>query len=186
MKKIFISAGHSNSDPGSISRDGKREADLAEVLRNRIVANLQAMGLDPVSDGDGTINRPLPDAVKIAKQNADGVNIEIHFNAGPPSARGVEALCYLKHATLAMNLCGAIAKHTKSPLRGKAGWKAPHEGQHHRLAFCEAGGVILEVEFISSVEGLRQYLTFETEIAQDLAVVIAVHAGFTETAKSED
>jgi N-acetylmuramoyl-L-alanine amidase len=176
VKRIFISAGHSDADPGVVSKDGKREADLAEVLRNRIVAELRAMGLDPISDGEGTVNRPLPDAVKIAKQNAGGINIEIHFNGGPPTARGVEALCYLKHAVLAKNLCGAIAKHTKSPLRGKAGWKAPHEGQHPRLAFCEAGGVILEVEFISSVEGLRAYLTFETEIARDLAEVIAAHA----------
>ncbi len=178
-KPILISAGHSDTDPGAVSRDGIKESDLAERLRNRIVALLRERNIHCVSDGEGTVNKPLNDAVKLARANPGGVLLEIHFNAGPPTARGVEALSYPKDLELSIDLCKAIAARTGSPLRGREGWKNPSSGQHHRLAFCEAGGLILEVEFMSSVEGLRAYLTHESEIARDLAQVIAKHAGYT-------
>ena len=176
MKRIFVSAGHSEKDPGAISKGGIKEAELALRLRNRVVAALRAKGHDPLSDGEGTENRPLTEAVKVAKKNAKGINVEIHFNAGPATARGVEALAYAVHKVLCKDLCGAIAKHTGSPLRGDFGWKAPNSGQHHRLAFCEAGGLILEVEFISSAAGLAKYLSNEPLIAESLAEALAAHA----------
>jgi N-acetylmuramoyl-L-alanine amidase len=173
MNTVFISAGHSNTDPGAISADGTyREADLAVRLRNRITASLRAIGVETISDGEGQVNQPLRDAVQTAKRN-QGISIEIHFNAGPPSASGVEALAKPRHKVMSQALCAAIAKHLKSPLRGEGGWKPTNSGQHHRLAFCEANGVILEVCFISNPGELETYLKLEAEIAQSLADVVS-------------
>lgn len=171
MKTIIISAGHSNSDSGAVSKDGKlKEADLALRLRNRVATILRADGdLRVLTDGSDGQNAPLRDAVQIVKANPGAIAVEIHFNAGPPTAKGVEVLAKPIHRPLAQQLAASVAAITESPLRGVLGWKADNSGQHHRLAFCEAGGLILEVEFISNPTAMSIYLANETEAAVSLA-----------------
>ena len=173
-KRVFISAGHGGSDPGAVSLNGKyREADLALRLRNLVFAGLRTRGVEVISDGEAGENKPLRDAVEIAKKNSTGISVELHFNAAGPSASGVEALAYPNHRVLCQRLCGVIANRLGSPLRGDLGWKPQDSGQHHRLAFCEAGGIILEVCFISNKAELRTYLQSEKDIADALAGVLA-------------
>lgn len=169
-KTIIISAGHSGSDPGAISRDGRhKEADLAQRLRNRIATLLRADGVNVLTDGSEDENRPLRDAIALLNRNPSAIAIEIHFNAAVPSVRGVEVLAKDRHKQLARELAAAIGDVTGSPLRGQGGWKSDSSGQHHRLAFCEAGGLIVEVEFISNEAALADYLKLETEVATSLA-----------------
>jgi N-acetylmuramoyl-L-alanine amidase len=173
VKTVFVSAGHSDRDPGAVSQDGRyREADLAERLRNRIATNLRAVGIWVITDGDGGQNKPLKDAVWMAKKN-QGPAIEIHFNAGPPGASGTEVLSLPDKKSLAQRIAGAIAKHMKSPLRGESGWKNDSQGQHPRLAFCQAGGLVVEVCFITNSDELKTYLSLETEIAGAIADELA-------------
>jgi N-acetylmuramoyl-L-alanine amidase len=167
---IIVSAGHSNVDPGAVSASGLREADLALRLRDKIAARLQAdESLRVLTDGRTGENSPLRDAVAIVKTHPGALAVELHFNAGPIAARGIEVLSKPAHKPRAQALARAIKAITGSPLRGDGGWKADNSGQHHRLAFCEAGGLIIEVEFLSNAVALHTYLTKEDEVATALA-----------------
>lgn len=171
-KQIFLSAGHGAGDPGALSVRGHKEADLALELRDATAAALRAAGADVLEDGRREQNLPLRDALKMARE-VDGPKVEIHFNAAGPAASGVEVLCHPQHRRLAQSLARAVAVELVSPLRGDFGWKPANAGQHHRLAFCEAGGLILEVCFITNEGELNTYLAKRQEIAKALASLLA-------------
>lgn len=174
MSKIFVSAGHSAIDPGAVSGSLK-ESDLALRLRNRIAVNLRALGADVLTDGEiPAENWPLVSAIRRARIVAanKGVAVEIHFNAGPSTARGVETLGSATQQALCQALSAAVARFTESPLRGNRGHKLPEESHRGRLGFCRAGGVILEVAFISNPDEMAIYQKFENEIAQAIADVL--------------
>lgn len=176
MSKIFIAAGHSNTDPGA-AYNGMKESDLAVRLQNRIAVNLRALGMQVLTDGEGEINKPLLDAVSRARiiTAAGGVAVEIHFNAGPATAKGVEALGPDRLLVLCQRLAFAVAHHTGSPRRGNLGFKSPSQSARKRLAFCDAGGIILEVAFISNPDEMAAYLLRENEIAQAISDTLFEH-----------
>lgn len=181
MKSVFIGAGHSFSDPGAVSADGKlREATLVLQLRDKVGMILLDRGIPFRMDGPAGTNRPLRDSIAIAK-TCDGPRVELHFNAGPPTAKGVECLSLPQHKVLAQKLALAISRNTGSPLRGILGWRSDTEGQHHRLAFCrEGGGIVVEVEFISNPARMARYLAVRDQIAMNLADVLGEAAGVTQ------
>lgn len=169
---MIISAGHSGTDSGAVSADGKlREADLALWMRNRVATLLRADGqLRVLTDGSEGQNKPLRDAVQLVRANPGSIAIELHFNASANrEAKGVEVLAKPVHRELAQSLAAAIANVTESPLRGTLGWKLDSAGQHHRLAFCEASGLIVEVEFISNPSAIARYLETKNEAATSIA-----------------
>jgi len=169
MKTVLISAGHSESDPGATG-NGYVEAVLAEKMRDRIFNYLINQKVIVFSDGQESENLPLRAAISLAKKVDFAV--EIHFNAGPPSASGVEALCNIRNKRHAQELCSAIANIIGIPIRGDKGWKDPSSGQHHRLGFCDAGGIVLEVCFISSVNDMTWYVNRKWEVAESVAKAI--------------
>jgi len=172
-KTIFLSAGHSGADCGALSLDKQhKEADLALTLRDKTAALLRLAGVTVEEDGRDGENKPLRDALVLARAYP-GRSVEIHFNAAAnPAAKGVEALCHPAHKKLAQELCKAVASATGSPLRGEYGWKSANSGQHHRLGFCDAGGVILEIEFISNPSALQSYLANADLVSVRLAAVL--------------
>lgn len=173
MKTVFISAGHSSTDPGATSADGRyREADLALRLRDLIATRLRSWSVAAVTDGRDGENAPLRDAVELAKRT-DGPAIEIHFNAGPPGASGVEVLCHPERKKLAQEIAAAIAKWTRSPLRGDRGWRPANAGAHRRVAFCDAGGLVIEVAFITNADEIETAVIHEAQIAAAVAAVLA-------------
>lgn len=171
-KQILISAGHSTvppKDSGAVG-NGYIEAKEALRLRDRTAAKLRAAGVTVVEDGADGISEPLTKAVALARQSH--LAVEFHFNAGPAAATGIEILCKPNKKALAQKLAAAIGKATGLRLRGENGWKADNSGQHHRLAFCEAGGLIIEVAFISNPSDMRAYQTNFEAIAQNVADVL--------------
>lgn len=172
-KKVIITAGHGAGDPGACA-NGQQEADLALWLRDTVAFALRNRGVEVIEDGGDGQNKPLRDAVALLKANPDAEAWEIHFNASANvGAQGVEVLAPAKLKSRAQKVAAAISTVTQSPLRGDFGWKATNSGQHHRLAFCEAGGAIIEVEFISCSRALTAYLNRRAEVAEALAAVIA-------------
>jgi N-acetylmuramoyl-L-alanine amidase len=169
VKTILVSAGHGAADPGAVSPDGQhKEAHLALRLRDLVAAELRAGGAGVVlTDGGGGTNLPLPEAIKSARRAQ--VAVEIHFNSGPPQATGVECLANPRHRQLAQSLAQAVALSTGLKLRGELGYKPENAGQHRRLAFVQAGGVILEVCFISNAADVAAYLRAEKEVAHGIA-----------------
>lgn len=176
MKTVLISAGHSDSDPGACCGVYK-EATLAVKMRDRIAKILAARGVPVLKDGADGINEPLRKAINLCGMVGD-LAVEIHFNAGPPTATGIEALCKPNQKGLAQKLCKAIGNISGIVLRGDDGFKPDNSGQHHRLGFCEAGGIILEVCFISSTKDMGAYVGNKEAVAEAVAHVLAVEAGW--------
>lgn len=171
-KSVFISAGHGGNDPGAIA-NGHKEAELALYLRDRIAANLRGMNVRCITDGQAGENKPLRDAVKLAKENA-GPSIELHFNASTnEKANGVEVLAMPELKPLAQQIAMAISGVLKSPLRGHLGYRSQSSGQHHRLAFCQAGGLVVEVCFMTNSAELNNYLFNDESVAVAIAQVLA-------------
>lgn len=172
---IFLSAGHSTVDPGavgySLDAKGKRverkEADIAVEMRNMVSFYLSQSNVKHFIDGKGTDNIPLSKAVKLVGKNRPA--IEFHCNAGPPTATGVETLSAAKDTALGNQICDAISSTLGIKSRGA---KLENSGQHHRLAFVQAGGIIVELFFISSAKDLAAYDAKKWLVAKAVANVL--------------
>ena len=152
---------------------GYVEGVEATRLRDRVAELLRAKGLTVTEDGADGVNDPLNRALALAR--AANRAIEFHFNShSTPKASGVEVLAKPRHRLLAQAVAIAIASATKLNLRGgDKGFKPDNSGQHHRLAFCEAGGLVVEVCFISNPADMRAYAQNFEQVAQNVADVLA-------------
>jgi len=148
---IFISAGHGGTDPGAVA-NGRREADIAVEFRNMVAFYLRRDGVLFDADGEGSENLPLSKAAAMARSHH--VAVEFHCNAAGPTATGVETLSKPASQALGAKLCEAVAGQLGIRNRGA---KLDNAGQHSRLAFAEAGGVILELLFITNPADLAAY-----------------------------
>lgn len=148
MTKIVVTAGHSNVDPGAVA-NGFKEADFCADMRNYVAFYLKNWGFTVETDGEGRTNAPLAQAISIAK--GAKVAVEFHLNAAVSrKASGIEVLAPSNKKKLAQAIAKSIAKVTGSNLRGDEGFKPEDSGQHRRLGFVRAGGMIVELEFISN------------------------------------
>ncbi|MGE3439946.1 MAG: N-acetylmuramoyl-L-alanine amidase [Blastocatellales bacterium] len=179
LKAVVVTAGHGGGDPGAVA-NGWNESELAVWLRDEITSILRGRMVRVITDGQRGSNKPLRDACGLAK-SVDGPAAEIHFNAGPPGASGVEVLSNPELKPLAREIARAISTVTRSPLRGDLGWKNPASGQHHRLAFCEAGGLILEVCFMTEHDDLKAYLENKGAVASAIAAILGYAVKHWET-----
>lgn len=168
MRKILISAGHSNLDPGACNgtiTESGLVLDLRDRIINTIVAKQGVAGL--YRDGKQGDNKTLKDAIAIAK--SVDLAIEFHFNAGSLSANGTEVLAKPAKKDIAKELAFIIQTSLGTKLRGDNGWKLDTSGQHPRLGFCEAGGLIVEIAFISNQQDLDKYKKGKDKLVFNLA-----------------
>lgn len=165
---MFLSAGHSVKEPGAVS-GSRKEADIAEEFRNLVSVELSNRKYPHEVDGKGAENTVLNDAIK--RMRAHRVGMEFHCNAAEnPKATGVEVLCAPKDNILAGRICKALADSLGIRNRGV---KAENSGQHHRLGFVQAGGMIVELFFISNKSDLAAYDAKKSDAAKAVAAVIA-------------
>lgn len=181
MKALLVSAGHSETDPGAVnSKFGWKEADIAVQLRDKTAAHLRAQGFTVSEDGADGVNEPLTRAIALAQKitAAGGVAVEFHLNAAAsPAAGGIEVLSLPNHKQLAQSIAAAINTVLKTTLRGgDGGWKPDTSGQHPRLGFCRAGGLIIETCFISNQIETKRLLDNLDAAAAAVASAIAKHA----------
>lgn len=171
MRSIFLSAGHSGADPGAVAH-GRREADIAVEFRNLVSFYLQRAHIAHQLDGNGTTNLPLREAVKIARRHH--LAVEFHCNAAGPTATGVETLSGPANMALGARLSDVIAAALGIRDRGA---KPENAGQHHRLAFVQAGGIIVELFFITNAADLVAYDARKWVAAREVADVLIDEAG---------
>lgn len=164
---MYISAGHSNTDPGAVA-NGRREADIAVEFRNIVSFYLQRDKVRHELDGGATENLPLSTVVKSSRNHR--VSVEFHCNAGPSSANGVEVLCASKDNDIAAQICEAISNSLGIRNRGV---KPENAGQHSRLAFVRAGGMIVELFFITNKKDLAAYDARKWLAARAVARILA-------------
>ena len=177
MKSVFLSAGHSTVDPGAVGQTfdpatGKKvplkEADVAVEMRNIVAHYCAAAGLTFETDGKGSENIPLNQAVVKARKHPIG--LEFHCNASDnKTAAGVETLSGPKDMALGSAICIAIAGAMGIRNRGA---KPENAGQHHRLAFVQAGGIIVELFFISNPSEVATYQSKKWLIGKAIADVV--------------
>ncbi len=164
MKPIFISAGHSNQDPGAVA-NGTTEAAVVLEFRDLVADHLHALDVYFDCDGIKGQNLPLREAVKRIPSN--GVAVEFHLNAASANtATGVETLSSDKNKDFCRGLCELISQRLGIRNRGA---KDEGSGQHSRLAFVQAGGVIVELFFLTNEQDLRKYQVQKNELARDVA-----------------
>lgn len=167
LRSMLVSAGHSNVDPGACA-NGRREADITVEFRNMVSFYLQHENVPHALDGKGTDNFPLPRAAAMARE-AD-IAVEFHCNAAGIQASGCEALSDSGDSALASELCKAVSDALGLSNRGA---KPENSGQHTRLAFVRAGGIILELLFITSPADLMAYDARKWLAARAVAEVLA-------------
>lgn len=145
---VAVTAGHSNTDPGAVSGKDK-EADFVVKVRNAVELYLLRAGLTVKTDGTGSINLPLTNAIQIIRGSSTA--IEFHLNASSnPQANGVETIALPEDKKLAQEISKAIAGVTGSRLRGKDGWIDQSDSARGKLGFVSNGGLIVELGFISN------------------------------------
>lgn len=170
---ILVAAGHGNHPKRDRGAVGNGIVEGLETLRLRdaVAENLRHLGFRPETDGVAGANDPLSRSIELAHQ-AD-IAIEFHFNSGPATASGVEVLATESRVSLAQQLAAAVATPCALPLRGAHGWRSTTSGHHSRLGFCDAGGLILEVCFLSNASDVANYLRAFPAIALAVAGVLA-------------
>lgn len=175
MASFLITAGHSNTDPGAVA-NGKTEAALVTELRNLVITKLVELGHYVTSDGVGSVNDPLSTAVsRISSANA--ANVEFHLNAFTnPASGGVEVISLQKDKALSMRLANSIATTLGLKLRGDRGWIDQAKSARGRLAFVSAGGIIVEMFFLSNPTELDKYLKNKYLVASVIADRLHDHA----------
>ncbi|WP_107885335.1 N-acetylmuramoyl-L-alanine amidase [Neisseria elongata] len=175
-KTVTLTAGHSNTDPGAVN-GSDREADLAQDMRNIVASILRDdYGLTVKTDGEGKGNLPLREAVKLI--HGSDVAIEFHTNAAASkAATGVEALSTPKNKRWCQVLSRAVADATGWKLRGDGGFKPDNAGQHSRLAYAQAGGIVFEPFFISNDADLAQWKQTKWSICRAVADAVARELG---------
>lgn len=150
-----ITAGHSNTDPGAVN--GKvKEADLVVNFRNAVTYYLREAGVQVKNDGTGSRNDPLSSAIKLIKGSS--VAVEFHMNAAASKqANGVETIALPKDKKLAQELSAAVASALGSRLRGDNGWIDQSKSARGSLGYINAGGLIVELGFISNEDELVRF-----------------------------
>ena len=174
-KPIVITAGHSNNDPGAVNGSFHEAVHVTKV-RNALAHILRGAGYTVLTDGVGDINEPLPSAIKLVK----GVDIalELHCNASAnKTASGVETIALPKQKAVAQDISAAVAKVYGFKLRGEKGWIDQSQSHRGKLGYVSAGGMILELGFLSNDADMKVMQDNYWKAARAIAEVIIKYAG---------
>ena len=172
--KLTVTAGHGGSDPGAVRGD-LNERDLMARLRDIVALKAREAGHTVKTDGSALTNLPLIHALTLVP-GAD-VAIELHTNAHANAlAQGVEVIALPKHKERAQRLAQAIAHVLSTTVRGDKGWIDQSQSARGRLGFVRAGGMVVEVFFLSNPLELDKYLARYWRVAD--AIVFALNQEF--------
>jgi N-acetylmuramoyl-L-alanine amidase len=173
-KTILISAGHTNKlgfDRG-VAGNGLIEGQEAVIVRDAVAFKLRELGHTVREDGADGINEPLSKALGLIP--GTDLAVEIHFNAfHKPEATGSEVLGLPKVKEKAQAIAKAISDTLGIKLRGDGGFVPDTQGQHSRLAFCRAGGLVVEVCFLTNSSDVAAYKAKREQLYTALAAVIS-------------
>ena len=174
MALYTITAGHGGSDPGAVAADGTTEAALMVELRDIVAHKLRANGHAVRTDGGWRKNLPLPYALTLVPGSAAA--LELHTNAHTnPAATGVEVVSMPDRAPLARRIARRVAHVLGMRVRGDGGWIDQSQSARGRLGYVRAGGLVVEVFFLSNPADLAVYQARKWMVAT--AIVQALEEG---------
>jgi N-acetylmuramoyl-L-alanine amidase len=171
--KYLISAGHGGADPGAVA-NGHTEASIALDMRDRVAEQLLALRHTVYMDGARGQNWTLKQALPLIK--GTDLAVELHCNAHANlQARGVEVIAMPAKKLVAQRIARALAEATGQPLRGAGGWIDQSQSARGRLAFVNAGGLIVEMLFITHLPDLQRLNADRDAAAKALAVAVCAN-----------
>jgi N-acetylmuramoyl-L-alanine amidase len=187
--RLYLEAGHGAADPGAVAGN-VTEASLTTQLRNLITARLRQLSYKGciIHDAD---NHNLSQVLRQFEPRRQDVLLSLHFNAGSPTATGVEALVASNATPVEIELAGLLAAATSAalqlPLRGQLqhykGVKTETASKRGKLGIlhepCQA--VLLEVCFLSNPQNLQQYRLQQAALVNRLCRVLLEHLAATTT-----
>lgn len=187
---IVLTAGHGGSDVGAVNTNYQNqthtESDIACDMRN-ITAHIlkNDYGLTVKTDGINKGNLPLRQAITLIRGSS--LAIDFHTNAASnKQATGIECLTLSKNKAIGQALCQSVSGVTGWKLRGDKGYKPDNAGQHSRLAYAQAGGLVFEPFFISNDEDLALWYSKKWLICRAIADVIADSFGVQKLVKGDE
>lgn len=183
MRKIYISAGHSNKagrDRGAAS-NGYIEGELTVRFRDLLKKELERLGANVIVDNNDTILSQSIAFFKNLTSNKDIV-LDIHWNSATPKATGVEHLIPGEYSIfekeLAKKLSDVVSETLNIPLRGVTagakGVKTELESHHGRLGWMRLTGenILCEMCFISNPNDMKKYFDNEIQLVKNYAQVL--------------
>lgn len=169
---IFLFAGHNlKSDPGAVA--GKRtEARETVNLRKEVVFQLKQLQANFAIDDDMD---DLRQTLAKANTGSGSVVLDLHFNAGPVEATGVEVLVGDDATAADMAFAKAVLNTTTSALGLRnRGVKKESETPRKRLGIMREQGrvCLLEVCFISNPSDMVAFDQNKVLLATKLAKLL--------------
>lgn len=185
MRKIFISAGHSNKegrDRGA-SGNGFIEGVLTVELRDLVCNELKKLGVTPIIDSNDSI---LSQTIAFFKNlvASESILLEVHWNASENTqAKGTETLIPKSFTTFERELAEALSKNVSDvlniPLRGNLGVITEAESARGTLGWMRLNGenVLMEICFITNKDEMEKYQLNKVRLAREIAKTLVKFAG---------
>jgi len=177
-RRIIITAGHNGLGTGAKSEWLDEGAETI-VLRDLITEKLRERGVTVYNDPNAL---PLRGVIAWIRRQfkAKDILVEIHFNAGPPTAKGTE--CFVENNftkeeyNLANLLCRTTVNATKGAIQNR-GVKTAKDSQHSRLGILEdttTTSVLWEVCFLSNKPEVFNYVFNREKMATQVADLLTL------------
>jgi len=176
--KLFLSAGHaikaSGKDPGATG-NGYWEGDLAFAFVSLLNTELLNLGVKATVDNKSNILVNTLSVIKSLATTEDWLLIEFHFNAGGPTATGVEVVIPKvydsKEQKVAKDIADIISRKLNIKLRGKAGVITEDLTARGTLGWMRPTGknILVELCFISNKSDIDSYNKNKVELAKAIA-----------------
>ena len=177
-RRIIITAGHNGPGTGAKSEWLDEGAETI-VLRDLITAKLRERGVTVYNDPNAL---PLRGVIAWIRRQftAKDILVEIHFNAGPPTANGTECFVQNQYSKEEYNLASLLCRATENATRGaikSRGVKTAKDSQHSRLGVLEDTGttsVLWEVCFLTHKPQVFTYVFYREDLAQQVADLLTL------------
>ena len=172
---IYLLAGHTpkgmHPDPGAVA-NGYKEAELTMELRDIIADKLRGKGCKVYEDEDSL---RLAEVLSVVNSTEKDIVCDIHFNAGPEAATGIEVMVPARSTEderdLARKICALLSSIMKIRNRGV---KTESDGQHKSLGVMRELGIniLIEMCFITNKTDMTSYQANKAKIADELMYLL--------------
>jgi N-acetylmuramoyl-L-alanine amidase len=169
MRNIFVFAGHGGADPGA-SYKQHVERDLAIEFRDLVIRELAKLSIQAKTDSNSNALVQTLDWLK-GKFGSKDILVDIHWNAGIPSANGSEIFVPDGASSFEMHLGRSLLRVFGQVGFRQRGVKPEAVSPRRRLGFMrpKAENILIEVCFITNDSDMQIYQANKQNLAKLVA-----------------